>query len=508
MVTILILPTIEAIYRASTVCRQDNVIAERVIISSRMKIGEKIRKIQQNFPDSSILVFSPFYYTQELGDILKQSILQKAQITWYAKANKSAQSQLDNFHHLTTKALDSRCEIDREVNKYLRFKKNLAFLGNKDGFLATEHLLESINSLSKNPHIVPVKDRDAVSNFAEIDFPAIEGTSPKMTFLKKEVHRVADSGLSKVLLLGETGTGKEAVAFFIHCLDPLRKNNKFGIVNCAILQEEFLISELFGHEKGSFTGAVQKKTGLVSKLDGGTLFLDELPELSPGIQAMLLRFLESGTYTSLGSTHQKRADIKIISAAQKSLIREKLETKNFRQDLYYRLAGKTIYLPGLREIPEDIPDLIVHLAYKIEHDSQKRDKAVQYFFDRIEELKSHTWPGNVRELANYVTRRIKLGEDEHIDLQEFNFFSPNPFVQQQIEPEPFSEDLRIISFNRVQENLSLEKYRFDTLDDVKRKYTNHVYSTLSRRGVPKTEISAILEVSVNTLKKLIRSKEC
>lgn len=368
-------------------------------------------------------------------------------------------------------------------------------MGDKNGNLAIDHLKEAIEHLSKSPKI-PKHEEQAVIAFADTDFPAIEGRSLRMMELKNEIHRVGAASLSKILLLGETGTGKEAAAFFLHIFDPERRSERFGSINCAVLHEELLISELFGHEKGAFTGATKQKHGLVSELDGGTLFLDELPDLPSRVQAMLLRFLESGTYTPLGSTKTKRSNIKIISAAQKSRLIEKINTKEFRQDLYYRIAGKTIPLPSLSEIPEDIPDLIVHLAYKFEGDFKERDQAISYFYDHMEKFQNHSWPGNVRELANYVARKIKLGVDEDIELEDhLDFlFEHHPQIN------------RDDSLNSIKKTVFPNDSAIDTIDTMKKTYARNVYKSLTSQQVPQSQISKRLGVSVNTLKRLLGSK--
>ncbi len=412
--------------------------------------------------------------------------------------NKNTSEKLELFPNVkvhSIKVLPTFPPHIENRENYLKYKKALTFLGDKDGNLATDHLKEAINQLSKSPKI-PEDEQQAVTAFRETDFPAIEGRSPKMTRLKREIHRVGSASLNKILLLGETGTGKEAAAFFLHALDPERKNGKFGSINCAVLQEELLISELFGHEKGAFTGATKQKVGLVSELDGGTLFLDELPDLPPRVQAMLLRFLESGTYTPLGSTKKEKADTKIISAAQKSRLIEKINTKESRQDLYYRIAGKKIELPSLSEIPEDLPILIVHLAYKVEQDFEKRDQAISYFLGRMDELQKHSWPGNVRELANYITRRIKLGANEHIGLEEHLEFS----IEQS--PQANGDD----TINRKNRITFPNESSVDTIDTIKRTYANNVYISLTNQGVSQNQVSKLLGVSVNTLKRLLARK--
>lgn len=500
MTSFILFPTTTYIRKAALVCEQEGFSLDHISITSRHNVLEKINAAINQHDLQHIVVFAPFTYNEKIQAGLENISYKNIEINWYGESNQIAFNQLKNHENIITHLIDKVPKPSTDIENYIQYKKTLSFLGDKNGKLAAEHLKEAIEHLAHSTKI-PEEDEPSIKAFKETDFPAIEGLSPKMIFLKKEVHRVAAAGLDKILLLGETGTGKEAAAFFLHTLDPLRRKGKFGSINCAVLQEDLLISELFGHEKGAFTGATKQKHGLVSELNGGTIFLDELPDLPQRVQAMLLRFLESGTYTPLGSTQSKQADIKIVSAAQKSLLKEKLRTKQFRQDLYYRIAGKTISLPSLKEIPEDIPSLIVHLAYKVEHDSEKRDQAISYFFSRIDQLKRHTWPGNVRELANYITRKVKLGPDEHINLNENLMFTGSIDQRETFEPSHKNS----ASFDPIQvDNLiNIDSHSIDSLEKIKREYSKRVYEALTGQGVSQSAISKQLGISVNTLKKLI-----
>ncbi|MFT5700925.1 MAG: transcriptional regulator with PAS, ATPase and Fis domain [Desulforhopalus sp.] len=497
----IIFPTTRFIYHAADICRHKNLTIDRIFISARLNIADKIDTAINTYDVRTILIFAPFLFDEKLQAVLTQAKISGVKIDWHGEGDKNICKKLEFFPNIrlhSTKALPTP---PPQIENYLKYKKTLTFLGDKEGKLAIGHLKDAIEQLSKSPKI-PKDEDQAVIAFAKTDFPAIEGRTPRMIDLKKDIIRVSTASLNKILLLGETGTGKEAAAFFLHALDPKRSQGRFGTINCAVLQEELLISELFGHEKGAFTGATKQKQGLVSELNGGTLFLDELPDLPPRVQAMLLRFLESGSYTPLGSTKEETADIKIISAAQKSRLIEKINTKEFRQDLYYRIAGKTITLPSLNEIPEDIPVLIVHLAYKLEEDFEKRDQAISYFSEqRIEELQKHSWPGNVRELANYITRRIKLGSDEHIDLEEDSLFlKQDPQVDLH---DSSNDELDRILLNRIKKAVSLDVSSIDTIDTIKKTYAMNVYQYLTNQRVPQHQVSKQLGVSVNTLKKLI-----
>lgn len=460
----------------------------------------KINTATQQQRIRAIFIFAPFADNEFIETAIKNTVDKNIRIEWYGEFATTNHEKLRIYKNLKIHPLETLPKIPTAIESYLKYKKTLLFLGDINGDLAINQVKEAIVHLSSSKD-VPEKDQPSIKAFTETDFPAIEGLSPEMRHLKREVHRVATAGLDKVLLLGDTGTGKEAAAFFLHTLDPIRRKGRFGSINCAVLQEELLISELFGHEKGAFTGATAKKRGLISELNGGTLFLDELPDLPQRTQSMLLRFLESGAYIPLGSTQTQYADTKIISAAQKSLLAEKLKAKQFRQDLYFRIAGKTISLPSLKEIPDDIPSLIVHLAYKIEKNSRKRDDAISYFFDRIDELKRHSWPGNVRELANYINRRVKLGTDEQIDLEEHDLFlgSPDAYSGNEL----VNQEPQIFNLEIIKKTSNIANYKIDSIDTIKKTYTKHVYESLISQGVSQAQISKLLGVSINTLKKMI-----
>ena len=210
---------------------------------------------------------------------------------------------------------------------------------------------------------------------------------------------VADSD-SSVLVLGESGTGKELIAAAIHYSSP-RKEQRFLALNCAALSETLLESQLFGHIRGAFTGAVTAQKGLLEETDQGTLFLDEVGELSPALQAKLLRVLQEGEFIPVGATKSKRVDVRFVAATNKNLQQE-VAAGNFRADLYYRLNVISIELPPLRERPEDIEPLTEHFLQKIATKSRRSVAGIEA--EALAALKSYHWPGNVRELENVMER--------------------------------------------------------------------------------------------------------
>lgn len=232
------------------------------------------------------------------------------------------------------------------------------------------------------------------------------GTSAPMRQVYKLVERVAATSAT-VLIHGESGTGKELVAHAIHMLSP-RRDSGFISVNCAALPETLLESELFGHEKGAFTGAVSRKAGRFELANGGTIFLDEIGELPQHVQAKLLRVLQERNFVRVGGEKTVSVDVRIIAASNRDLLREMAEGL-FREDLYYRLSVFPISLPPLRERRDDIPLLIEHFL-KMYAPGQNR-KLTSAALGR---LCSYSWPGNVRELQNFVERMVIICPDKEI----------------------------------------------------------------------------------------------
>jgi DNA-binding NtrC family response regulator len=245
----------------------------------------------------------------------------------------------------------------------------------------------------------------------ESDRYRLVGSSPALRRVVQLIEKVAGTE-STVLIRGASGTGKELVARALHYNSP-RRERPLVTINCAALQETLLESELFGHEKGAFTGATAAKQGLIEVAEGGTLFIDEIAEMAPALQAKLLRVLENGHYRRVGSTHENRADVRVVAATNKNLEVEQKENR-FREDLYYRLNVITIALPALRDRPEDIPELVQHFL------TTRRIGPHPYHIEpeALAALCRYPWPGNVRELANVLERAQILAEDQSITLDD------------------------------------------------------------------------------------------
>jgi transcriptional regulator with GAF, ATPase, and Fis domain len=231
--------------------------------------------------------------------------------------------------------------------------------------------------------------------------PDLIGSSRRFQAVLEDVRAVASAECS-VLVQGETGTGKEVIARAIHN-SGRRQHRPFVGLNCAAIPAALLESELFGHEKGAFTGAIAQTIGRFQAADGGTLFLDEIGDLPLELQPKLLRVLQEQQYERLGSTRTLRADVRVVAATNQDLWRM-VEDKKFRADLYYRLSVFPISLPPLRERKEDIPALVEHFVRKF---SRQMGKSINKIPDDVMEiLKSHYWPGNIRELQNFIERSV------------------------------------------------------------------------------------------------------
>ncbi len=235
----------------------------------------------------------------------------------------------------------------------------------------------------------------------------VVGRSPAMVEVYKTIARVAP-GRSTVLVLGESGTGKELVARAIH-QHSARRKHRFVAIDCGALTETLLESELFGHVRGAFTGAVGDAPGLFAEADGGTLFLDEIGDVSPALQAKLLRVLQEHQVRPVGGTAWRTVDVRIIAATNRDLAAA-VAAGRFREDLYYRLMVVTIDLPRLRERRVDIPLLVDHLARRAPHDTGKAVSGVSEA--ALARLCAYHWPGNVRELAHALERGVALAQHE------------------------------------------------------------------------------------------------
>ncbi len=275
------------------------------------------------------------------------------------------------------------------------------------------------------------------------EFHNIIGRSHSMQQVFKMIEKIAPSE-STVIIYGESGTGKELVARALHCHSK-RKYQKFLAVNCAAIPDTLLESEMFGYEKGAFTGAYTQKKGLFEEADKGTLFLDEIGDLDITLQAKLLRVLQEGEFQRVGGAKTIKVNVRLLAATNKNL-EEEVKEGQFRQDLYYRLNVVPIFLPPLRVRKEDIPDLVEHFLQKYQ---QKHDKAVKRVAPAVmKRFLDYRWEGNVRELESVIERSVILADHDVIDL--------DTLPQKLQEPITPSNSANPLDFTIPDEGISLE----------------------------------------------------
>ena len=260
----------------------------------------------------------------------------------------------------------------------------------------------------------------------ELTLPGVIGSSSGLREVVRTTRQVAPSRAC-VLIVGETGTGKELIARAVHDLSP-RSTGPYIRVNCGALTESLLESELFGHVKGSFTGAVDNRTGRFEAAHTGSIFLDEINSTSPKLQVKLLRVLQEGEFERVGDNNTKKVDTRIIAATNRDLL-EEIEANRFREDLYYRLNVVPVYLPPLRERREDIEPLVLFFLQRYAEQNRREMRRIHPEAMRL--LRDHEWPGNVRELQNYVERAVILGTGgeltvEHLPPQLRGQAAPRP----------------------------------------------------------------------------------
>ena len=260
----------------------------------------------------------------------------------------------------------------------------------------------------------------------ELTLPGVIGCSQGLRDVIRITRQVAPSRAC-VLIVGETGTGKELIARAMHDLSP-RSTGPYIRVNCGALTESLLESELFGHVKGSFTGAVDNRTGRFEAAHTGSIFLDEINSTSPKLQVKLLRVLQEGEFERVGDNNTKKVDTRIIAATNRDLL-EEIDGNRFREDLYYRLNVVPIYLPPLRERRDDVELLVVSFLHRYAEQNRREMRRVHPEAMRL--LREHDWPGNVRELQNYVERAVILGTGPELTVEHLP-----PQLRGQIAPRP------------------------------------------------------------------------
>lgn len=252
----------------------------------------------------------------------------------------------------------------------------------------------------------------------------IVGNSPEIQEIREIIHQVAPTDIT-VLITGESGTGKEVIARAVHSLSK-RSTKAMVTVNCGAIPEGIIESELFGHERGAFTSAVETRKGYFEIADGGTIFLDEIGETPVATQVKLLRVIENGEFMRVGASIPRTTDVRVIAATNKNLEHE-VQQKRFRADLYFRLRSVNLWIPPLRHRREDIPLLIEHFMEEFSQKSQIASGGISP--DAIEELMRYPWPGNVRELRNIIESMIVLENGKRITAEEIRRYLPNQSPQ-------------------------------------------------------------------------------
>ena len=299
------------------------------------------------------------------------------------------------------------------------------------------------------------------------------GSSGGMREVMRQVEVAAPTDAT-LLIAGESGTGKELVARTVHALSSRRKG-PFVAVNCAAIPETLLESEIFGHEKGAFTGAVERRQGCFELADGGTLFLDEVAEMQPGTQAKFLRVLQEGQFRRLGAQSETHVNVRIVAATNKDPLKA-LQDGALREDLYYRLNVLTITVPPLRERMEDIPELVQAF---IDEFNERHGRAVHGIDDdALEVLRRHRWPGNVRELRNVIERAVIVCPDDLVKAEHLPAFDEASL------PTPSGTEAEVV--------LSVGT----TVEDAEREL---ILKTLKQTGGNKTRAAVILGISLKTL---------
>jgi two-component system response regulator HydG len=280
-------------------------------------------------------------------------------------------------------------------------------------------LLKTVSKAVEKQHLAEENRRLREQLQQQRGEEALIGNSETMVAVKKLIRQIAPTDVS-ILIQGESGSGKEVAADVIHELSQ-RRENSIVKISCAAIPETLLESELFGYERGAFTGASGSKPGKFEVADGGTLFLDEIAEMSPQLQAKLLRVLQDGRFQRLGSTKDIQVDVRVISATHVD-IHKAIAEKNFREDLFYRLNVVNLALPSLRQRLDDIPLLAEHFLKKYAARMQKEVRAIAPA--ALDQLLGHSWPGNVRELENAMQRAIAVASSDTI--QSFQLITMIP----------------------------------------------------------------------------------
>ncbi len=336
---------------------------------------------------------------------------------------------------------------------------------------ARDRLIVTVNNALLNSSLRREVDELRTELKGKYSFGNIIGQSGVMQDVFKSLGKVVDSNVT-VLIQGESGTGKELIARATHFHSKTRADKPFVAVNCSALPESLLESELFGHEKGSFTGAAGKRIGKFEQAEGGTIFLDEIGLMSPATQAKILRILQEREFERVGGNELIKVNVRVISATNKDL-EEEMKHGGFREDLYYRLSVFPIKLPPLRERKEDIPLLTAHFIKKYNEQENKNVQDINP--DALELLLNYNWPGNVRELENAIERAVVLTSDDEIAARDLP-----PAVRSIGEKQIYEADNTLASW--------IEKLEEDALRQALLECEGNISKTAKKLGIGRATI--------------------
>ncbi|MBI1813441.1 MAG: sigma-54-dependent Fis family transcriptional regulator [Deltaproteobacteria bacterium] len=315
-----------------------------------------------------------------------------------------------------------------------------------------------------------------------MDAFTIKGNHPVMEKLLSIAHRVATTD-STVMISGESGTGKELVARYIHA-NSKRASNPFIAVNCGAIPPELLESEMFGHERGAFTGAIGTRMGMFQLANGGTIFLDEIGEMTSQLQVKLLRVLQDREIRPVGADRTVKVDVRVVAATNRELSVE-VEKGRFREDLFYRLQVIPLLIPPLRERRSDIPILVQHFLEK--HNAKRQGSAapVRVSDEALVHLWEYDWPGNVRELENLVERLVILSDDGIIHIQQL---PPNirSFISEKKIPRP------TLTEEGIDLNQAVEEFEYRLIDEALRRTKGNKQAAARLLGLKRTTLVAKL----------------
>lgn len=480
-----------------------------------------------------------------LSDLMSQSLEKQGYYTISANSLAAARNFLSN--HEPALILMDNClpdgsgmELFKEVNNAVPVVLLTAYGSIRDAVDAikagvAEYLVKPIDIEALEVTIKRVLENTALRNDYQFYKSQIQnkhqhkrmvGKSSALTKIFDHIDKVAPTNMS-ILIQGESGVGKELVAAEIHNRSD-RSHRNFVALDCCSLQEKLFESELFGHERGAFTGADRQKKGLIEGADGGTLFLDEIGEIEPSIQAKLLRVLETGTFRRVGSNKDLTADVRIVAATNCNLEHMSREGK-FRLDLFYRLSGFVLTVPSLRERTDDIPLLV---KYFINNHRFSRRVQKKLSPEAMMLMRKYGWPGNVRELKNVVERAIILSGDEENILPEHLTFTTNSYAatdrfvsdsinssveNERVEMPPKNSEVTLPTHVDMIESSAAFKLAFDhepTLEEIEAlylsllldKYDGHRFTVAKVMGISERNTYRLLKkyglnVKKNSIKK-------